>query len=236
MIRWRSPCRLSFYRSDRSSSGFTILEIVAVLAVMALALSLGFYSMGDWRARGKFTGTINGVRNAIQLTRARAIARQKPVVLQFAKPIPLSQWSHSENYVILERRSDDGLTDAEPTNNSRPSYWIEFRFVDERMKDGSAACRFLVGDATNPPTTIDSSLNYSDTTVRQRGQICFDGRGYAVTPPCEWKTALNATCGAAPASYTPVPQQYLVEIVNNNLKRTVDVTVSVLGQVATKLP
>jgi len=235
MIRWRSPCRLNFYRNDRSSSGFTILEIVVVLAVMALALSLGYYSMGDWRARGKYSGIISGVRNAIQLARARAIARQKPVVLQFAKPIPRNQWTHSENYVVIERRSDDGLTDADPTNNNRPYYWIEFRFVDERLKSGSADYVFQVGQ-TGALRTIDSTLAYTDADVNSRGQICFDGRGYAVTPPCEWKPALNSTCGVTPASFTPVPQQYLVEIKSNNLNRTVDATVSVLGQVATKVP
>ncbi|MCA1959159.1 MAG: type II secretion system GspH family protein [Desulfomonile sp.] len=235
MIRWRSLRQLGPGRNSRSKRGFTILEIVAVLAVMTLALGIGLYSMGDWRARGKYSGIINGVRNAVQLTRARAIARQKPVVLQFARPVPRSQWTHSENYLVIERRSDDTLADADPTDNNRPYYWIEFRFVDERLTDDSAEYSFQVGP-TGALRAIDSTLSYNDADVNRRGQICFDGRGYAVAPPCEWKPTLNGTCFAVPPSFTPVPREYIVEIGSRKLNRTVDVTVSALGLVATRLP
>lgn len=208
MIRWRSRCCSRVSRDGRSSRGFTILEVVAVMAVMALATGLGSYYLGDWRARGQFNGIVNGMRNAIHLTRSRAIARQKPVVLQIAKPVSRDAWKHSENYVVVER--------SEPTDPDGRFYWIEFQYVWEREKDGTPYYMFLVGDPS-APELIDSSLNYSDADGMNRGQVCFNGRGYAVSP-----------------TSTSVPRSFVVDVLSDHLKRKVRLNVSPLGQVTTQ--
>jgi len=204
----RSSSRLSLCRYSRSTRGFTIIELVAVMAVMALAMGIGAYSMGDWRARGNFTGIVNGMRNAINLTRARAIARQKPVILQVEKPVPRDQWKHSENYLVTEK--------SDPADPNGRFYWIEFTFVQEINPGGTPYYVFLVGDPAMP-LIIDSSLNYLNSNAMDRGQICFSGRGYAVSP-----------------TSTSVPRTFAVEVYSQPLKRRLRMNVSPVGQVSTQ--
>jgi Tfp pilus assembly protein FimT len=196
----------------RGSGGYTVLEIVAVLFIFLVALAIGFYSMGDWRGQNRFHGVVGGFKQAVTLTRARAIARQKPVILQMVKPYARSNWKHSENYLIQERTAGDGKKPTDTNPSADKQYWLEFLFVDEKTSTGGSDYLFFLN-----AVPIDSTLNYANMDPNSRGQVCFNARGYNISP----------VSGGAPMSLQ-------ADFQTNALKRHLSVTISPLGEISTR--
>src|SRR5262245_19540720 len=60
------------------SRGFTLLELMVVLALAAVILALGAPAFNDFRANNRLTGVANDFLGALQVARTEAIKRQVP--------------------------------------------------------------------------------------------------------------------------------------------------------------
>lgn len=63
----------SFKNNSTSGAGFTLIEIMIVIAIMALVLAVGIPSIFRAAERDSFRATVNGIIEACSMTRAQAI-------------------------------------------------------------------------------------------------------------------------------------------------------------------
>lgn len=65
----------------RSREGFTLLELMVVLAIAGVLLAVGIPSMTDFVRNSRITGAANDVMAALHFTRSEAVKRRLPVTL-----------------------------------------------------------------------------------------------------------------------------------------------------------
>jgi type IV fimbrial biogenesis protein FimT len=65
----------------RRGVGFTLLELMIVLAIVGVLMALTIPAMGDFMRNGRITGAANDVMAALHFTRSEAIKRRLPVTL-----------------------------------------------------------------------------------------------------------------------------------------------------------
>ena len=61
--------------------GFTLMELLIVIAIAAMILALGAPQFGEFQRNNRLTATANDLLASIQLARTEAIKRQRPVAL-----------------------------------------------------------------------------------------------------------------------------------------------------------
>ncbi|MFC1835329.1 Tfp pilus assembly protein FimT/FimU [Thermodesulfobacteriota bacterium] len=152
--------------------GFTLLELIVVIFVIAVATLLSAMMVGKWSAQTKFSGFIRSFRNAVILTRARAIARQKPVFMRIT-PVNESLWDNKEDYEVAEVKETDPskLLYKDDSIGGDEKYWLEFRFVDRKTPKGISQYKVWVYHGDPKTKALDAHR-----------QVRFDARGYAVQP------------------------------------------------------
>jgi type IV fimbrial biogenesis protein FimT len=62
-----------------TAGGFTLMELLIVIALAALILAIGAPSFGEFRRNNRLTGAANDLLGSIQLARTEAIKRQRNV-------------------------------------------------------------------------------------------------------------------------------------------------------------
>jgi type IV fimbrial biogenesis protein FimT len=65
----------------RAQAGFTLLELMVVLAIAGLLMAVAVPAMSDFIRNGRITGAANDVMAALHFTRSEAIKRRLPVTL-----------------------------------------------------------------------------------------------------------------------------------------------------------
>jgi type IV fimbrial biogenesis protein FimT len=65
----------------RAQAGFTLLELMVVLAIAGVLMAVAIPAMGDFIRNGRITGAANDVMAALHFTRSEAIKRRLPVTL-----------------------------------------------------------------------------------------------------------------------------------------------------------
>jgi len=73
--------------ADPTSRGFTLIELVIVLAIMAVLLVLGLPVMSEWMADSRVRVATESVQTGIMLARAEAIRRNAPVRFQLTSSL-----------------------------------------------------------------------------------------------------------------------------------------------------
>lgn len=63
------------------SRGFTLLELMIVLALAAVILAIGAPNFGEFRRNARLTGDANDFLTAVQVARTEAVKQQRPVSL-----------------------------------------------------------------------------------------------------------------------------------------------------------
>lgn len=61
--------------------GFTLLELMIVLALAAVILAIGAPNFGEFRRNARLTGDANDFLTAVQVARTEAVKQQRPVSL-----------------------------------------------------------------------------------------------------------------------------------------------------------
>ena len=67
---------------NKRSYGFTLIELMVTLAVMALLLMVGLPRHGDLAAEQQLRASAEGIQAGLQLARAEALRRNVPVRFQ----------------------------------------------------------------------------------------------------------------------------------------------------------
>lgn len=65
----------------RPQAGFTLLELMVVLAIAGVLMAVGIPAMGDFIRNGRITAAANDVMGALHFTRSEAIKRRVPVTV-----------------------------------------------------------------------------------------------------------------------------------------------------------
>ncbi len=65
----------------KAQSGFTVLELMLVVAIAGLLLAVAVPAMGNFIRNGRITAAANDVMAALHFTRSEAIKRRMPVTL-----------------------------------------------------------------------------------------------------------------------------------------------------------
>jgi type IV fimbrial biogenesis protein FimT len=65
----------------RAQAGFTILELMVVVAIVGILMAVAVPAMGNFIRNGRITAAANDVMAALHFTRSEAIKRRRPVTL-----------------------------------------------------------------------------------------------------------------------------------------------------------
>lgn len=68
---------------SRKASGFTLIELMVTLAILAILLMLATPSFTEWRRNTQLVTVTNTLVNALATTRSEALKRNQPVRLNF---------------------------------------------------------------------------------------------------------------------------------------------------------
>ena len=81
-------------------AGFTLLELIVVIAVIAIIAGIGIPNLITWRNNVKIRGATNNLRGDMELAKMKAIRENAYVVVQFA----------SDEYTIFVDDGEGGAT------------------------------------------------------------------------------------------------------------------------------
>jgi type IV fimbrial biogenesis protein FimT len=137
--------------------GFNIIEVLVTLVVLGILISLGAPSLAEWIQNSQIRAAGEAIVNGLQVARAEAIQRNRPVQIAFAPPT--SGWAICEGTVV----PCDNTTPAgqliqsrafeEGSNNARIALTPGGTFIVTFVPLGSVAPANI--DASPPITRID---------------------------------------------------------------------------------
>lgn len=121
-----------------SCDGFTLLEVLVVIAIIAIASAISAPVVKDFVARYRLRGAARDVSSVLQLTRLEAVKRKINCAMTFSQPVDGKtydyvafvdsdeDWAFDSNETILASRnygttiSDNGITFVN-NGESRPA-------------------------------------------------------------------------------------------------------------------
>ena len=77
-----TPVRTQGHLKIRSSAGFTLAEVLIVLAIAAILLGIGITNFQPFIDQSRLTSAANDLVTALNLAKSEAIFRSRPVALQ----------------------------------------------------------------------------------------------------------------------------------------------------------
>lgn len=124
----------------RAQPGFTLLELMVVLAIAGVLFAVGIPAMGDFIRNSRITSAANDVMGALHFTRSEAIKRRQPVTLC---------------------TSASAATDPNPTcaNSAILTGWIAFVDTNQSGQVDAGEVVLLQHEAMNPQITARASIN-----------------------------------------------------------------------------
>lgn len=81
-------------RARRDRRGFSLAELLATMAIVAIALASALPSFSELGARNRLRNVVERLRSDIQLARAESLRRNRDVILSFQRSDDGSQWCY----------------------------------------------------------------------------------------------------------------------------------------------
>lgn len=78
---------MTFARKKRSTLGFSLIELMITLAMLALLLALGMPGMSEWIKNTKIRTTAEAIQNGLQLARGEAVRRNALIRFQLTDTV-----------------------------------------------------------------------------------------------------------------------------------------------------
>lgn len=134
----------------RPQSGFTLLELMVVLAIAGVLFAVGIPAMGNFIRNSRITSAANDVMAALHFARSEAVKRRQPVTLC---------------------TSTSAVTDANPTCANSPflTGWIAFVDLNQSGQRDAGELVLLQHEAMNTQITARSSVTPFQVTYLLNG-------------------------------------------------------------------
>ena len=129
--------------------GFTLLELMVVLAIAGVLAAIAIPAMGDFMRNSRITSAANDVMAALHFTRSEAIKRRQPVTLC------TSANAQAVNPICA--------------NSPLLTGWIAFVDLDQSGGVDAGEAVLLQHEAMNPQITARSSLGAYRVTYLMNG-------------------------------------------------------------------
>jgi type IV fimbrial biogenesis protein FimT len=72
---------LTIAKSRTSSKGFTLIELVVVIALLALLFGLTVPSLAEWVRNARIRSTADSLQNAVRVAQAESLRRNRSIIL-----------------------------------------------------------------------------------------------------------------------------------------------------------
>jgi type IV fimbrial biogenesis protein FimT len=169
--------------SPKSQLGFTLIELMVTIAIVAILLTLGVPSMRDLLERNAVSGHINGFVGSVNLSRSEAMKRGIPVVMcrsndpdTAATPTCLGAGSNWEGgwIVFADRNADSQMT----ANTSDVLLRVQGRITDSGGITQSTSDK-LVFRPNGLMSLGESVMTFEarSASVSQRRRVCLSLSG-----------------------------------------------------------
>ena len=134
----------------QAPKGFTLLELMVVLAIAGVLMAVGIPAMGDFIRNSRITSAANDVMAALHFTRSEAIKRRDPVTLC---------------------TSASAVTDANPTCAASDllTGWIVFVDTNQSSQRDAGELVLLQHEPMNAAITARSSEDEFAVTYLENG-------------------------------------------------------------------
>lgn len=128
----------------RAQAGFTILELMVVVAIVGILMAVAVPAMGNFIRNGRITAAANDVMAALHFTRSEAIKRRQPVTL-----------CTSANAILASNQPNTNATCAD---SEFLTGWIVFIDLNNSGQRDAGEAILLNHGPMNPQITAASSL------------------------------------------------------------------------------
>ncbi|MDR2000811.1 MAG: GspH/FimT family pseudopilin [Zoogloeaceae bacterium] len=139
----------------RKSGGFTLIELVITITVLAIALMIGLPSFQDWIRNAQIRTAAESIKNGLQMARLEAIKSNTPVIFSLVN-------DGSTFWQIVDVRTDNTLQESTEKFNQvtiRPTPGSDFAF------NGLGRQWTTKIGAKSPPDAAIASVDVSLPTV-----------------------------------------------------------------------
>lgn len=102
-----------------TARGFSLIELIVVLAVLAILLAAGASNFSVWMTNSRIRTTAESIQNGLQMARAEAVRRNTPIRFQFVDNLAAScALSVTASNWIVSFDDPAGDCDAAPLNEA----------------------------------------------------------------------------------------------------------------------
>lgn len=134
-------------RAGRGGAGFTLVELMITLSLLAILLAVGVPSLADWIRNSRIRTAANNVQDALRTAQTEALGRSRPMVFLFTNSAPTT-------------------AAASVTATSGGKFWAIYQLPVA----GSAETAQLIG-------TGNFSGGADGVTVSGPAEVCFSSLG-----------------------------------------------------------
>ena len=116
----------------KNNKGFTIVEVITIIAVLGILATIGYFTISDWRlrtAKAEVTSDLNGVVSAMES--ARTFSSGYPA------SIPAT-FKASANVTVTLRSSSSTAYCAEAASKALPS--VIYKVTNANKTPGQGTC------------------------------------------------------------------------------------------------
>lgn len=96
----------------KNSTGFTLIELMVAIAIVAIVSSLAFPSMSSFYTNNRLTAIVNDLLVGLNFTRAESIKRNLPVTICASANGSSCASDWSAGWIIFVDRNADGVVDS----------------------------------------------------------------------------------------------------------------------------
>ncbi len=199
-------------RFDQKTRGFTLIELMVVIGIIALTASVGLPNLIGYMRASRIRSGQDGVANAIQRARNVAIMKNTQMGIDFITQDNTTYWVHIEDTVAGVSAGNVGFT-RQPVDFAAPNALISTRYQlpqDVEFAANAADCPPIAGFTPG------------------RASIRFDRYGVATIPGVAPAPAVNLAGGSVTTNriYLPAAGDAAVCLIDRrtNLRRWVRVS------------
>lgn len=158
-------------------SGFTLIELMVTITILAIVLSAAFPSYRAFVANAQIRSTAESIRNGLQLARAEAIKRNANVTFTIASAANDSSWSVGCVTVIVDS-DGDGVDECPAIIQSKTA------------REGSASTISLTKVGSNTLTFIN--LGTTSATAGQLSRVNIDNTSIPASVSANLSVSIQA--------------------------------------------